>query len=318
MTKFVGRLGALGIAVESSRGTPVAPTYWLPRVSMSFFDRTTVQREEQGLGKVADSDSLFVTMRSGEGDVEAQLYDIGLGYILTSLLGDVPSSSGGNPYTHTYTFSNSNQQKSLSLYWQDPNLSLMFPLAVVESLTISVEPGGMVEYTMSFRSKAAKDWARLTPTYATLGNKFLHQHTQFRLADTVGALSAASALNLKSLELTLARNSAFDEVIGTAEPVDVLGQQFSVEGSLELNNEDNTYRGYMLNGTYKAAELQLFRSSSSSMTLQFPRVDFTQWEPDYSLNEISTQSINVKANYDVANDLDIISTATVINAKASY
>lgn len=318
MTKFVGRLGTLGIAIEATRGVPVAPTYWLPFVTMSFSDKTTTQREEQGMGNIADSDSIYVTLKMGEGEVESQLYDSALGYILTSLLGAVPVTTGGNPYTHTFTLSNTNQQKSLSLYWKDPDRSYMFPLAVVDSLNVKVEPSGIISYTIGFKSKSARDWTSQTPDFTTLGSKFLHQHAETRLATSIAGLSGATAISLKNLDLTISRNTIFDEVIGTVEPEDILGQQISVEGSLDLNLEDDTYRNYMLNGSYRALELKLNRSSSSSLTLQFPRVDFTEWEPDYTLNEIAKQKINIKANYDSANALAIISTATLINAKVSY
>lgn len=318
MTKFVGRRGNLGVAVEATRGTPVTPTYWMPRVTMSFFDRTESAREEQGMGNIADSDSIYVTMRMGEGDIEAQLYDYGLGYILTSLLGATPSSSAGPPYTHTYTLSQTNQPKSLTLYWQDPDRSYIFPLAVVDSLNITVEPSGIVNYTVGFKSKTARNWSTLTPDFTTLGSKFLHQHTQFRLASAVGSLAAATPISLKNLDLTISRNTVFDSVIGTVEPEDVLGQHLSVEGSVQLNLEDDTYRGYMLAGTYRAAELKMVGSASSSLQLQFPRVDFTEWEPDFTLNEIAKQTINLKANYDSANALAIISTAVLVNNKVSY
>ena len=168
MTKFVGRLGTLGIAIEATRGVPVAPTYWLPFVTMSFSDKTTTQREEQGMGNIADSDSIYVTLKMGEGEVESQLYDSALGYILTSLLGAVPVTTGGNPYTHTFTLSNTNQQKSLSLYWKDPDRSYMFPLAVVDSLNVKVEPSGIISYTIGFKSKSARDWTSQTQTLQLL------------------------------------------------------------------------------------------------------------------------------------------------------
>lgn len=318
MTKFIGRKGTLGIAVEATRGTPVAPTYWIPFVTMSFRDVVNSAREEQGLGNIADSDSFYVTMRMGEGEVEAQLYDKGLGYILTSLLGAVPSTSGSGTYTHTFTLSDTNQPKSLSLYWKDPDRSYMFPNAIAESLTINIEPSGIVNYTVGFKSKGARDWTAQTPSFTSLGNKFLHQHVSFKLADTVGALSGASDISLKNLELTINRNGLFDEVIGTAEPEDVLGQHLSVEGTLELNLEADTYRNYMLNNTYKACQLALTRSASSSLTLQLPRVDFSEFEPDYSLNEIAKQSVNIKGNYDSTNALAIISSAVLVNGQSSY
>lgn len=318
MTKFVGRRGTLGIAIEATRGTAVAPTYWLPFVTMSFGDRIESAREEQGMGNIADSDSLYVTMRMGEGEVESQLYDQALGYILSSLLGAVPSTAGSNPYTHTYTLSSTNQPKSLSLYWQDPDRNYMFPLAIVDSLQMSVEPSGIVSWTIGFKSKSARNWTTQTPSFTTLGSKYLHQHLQVRLASAVGSLAAATPVSLKSLELNISRNTIFDNVIGTLEPEDVLGQHITVEGSLNLNLEDDTYRNYMLANTYRAMEIKLLKDANSSLQLQFPRVDFTEWEPDFTLNEIAKQSINFKANYDSANALAIISTAVLINTKASY
>ena len=318
MTKFVGRRGTLGLAIEATRGTPVNPTFFVPFTTMSFKDTVEEAREEQGMGNIADGDSKYVVMKMGEGEIESQLYDKAMGVILTGLLGAVPVTSGLNPYTHAYTLSQTNQGKSLSLYWSDPDRSDMYPLAMLDSFEIKVEPNGIVEYTIGFKSKTAREWTSQTASFTSLGNKFLHQHLQFRLAANIGALSAATALSLKSLELTFNRNSMFDGVMGTVEPEDILNQQLSIEGSLELNLEDDTYRDYMLNGTYRAMEVKLLKDANSSLTMQFPRVDFSQWEPDYNLNEIAKQSIEFKCNYDAANALDIISTCSLINAQASY
>lgn len=318
MTKFVGRRGALGIAIEATRGTPVVPTYWMPFVKMSFQDKINSAAEEQGMGNIADQDSFYVTMQMGEGDIDAQIYDTGLGYILASLLGAVPVTTGGSPYTHTYTLSQTNQAKSLTLYWTDPDRSYIFPLAVVESLKVSVTTSGIVEYTVHFKSKRARQWTTQTPSFTSVGDKFLHQHLQFRLAANVGALSAATAISLKNLEMTINRSTIFDEVMGTAEPEDILSQPIGIEGSLSLNLEDDTYRNYMLDGTYRSMEVKFLRSSSSSLQLQFPRVSFMEWEPDFTLNEIAKQKINFKANYDAANALDIVSTAVLVNSKTSY
>lgn len=285
---------------------------------MSFADKIMSSAEDQGMGNIADQDSFYVTMVMGEGDVDLELYDQAMGLVLTSLLGAVPVTTGSNPYTHTFTMSQTNQAKSLSLYWKDPDRSYMFALAIVESLKITVAPNGKVEYTIHFKSKKAKDWANLTPVFTTLGTKWLHQHLQFRLASTVGGLSAATAISLKNLELNFNRSTMFDEVMGTAEPEDVLSQTMGIEGSLNLNLEDDTYRNYMLGNTYRAMEVKFLASANSSLALQFPRVNFSEWEPDFTLNEIAKQKINFKANYDSANALDIVSTATLINTKISY
>jgi hypothetical protein len=321
MTKFAGRRGSLALALEDSRGVPPTSSsdyFWVPFATMSFKDTVEEAREDQGMGVLADGDSKYVVMKMGEGEVEAQLYDKALGVVLAGVLGAVPSSSGSNPYTHTYTLSNSNQHQSVSIYWSDPDRKDMYKLGMVDSFQISAEPSGIVNYTIGFKSKTADEWTTITPVFTSLGSKFLHQHVGVKLAAAVGDLTAATAISLKSLELTVSKNTMFDSVMGTVEPEDVLNQQIAVEGTLELNLEADTYRDYMLNGTYRAMEVALTNGSSSILTLRFPRVDFSEWEPDFTLNEIAKQTINFKANYDAANALDIISTATLVNAQASY
>lgn len=306
------------MAVEATRGTAVAPTFWVPWATMSFNDKVEEARENQGLGVIADGDSKYVTMKTGEGEIEAQLYDKAMGLILIGLTGASPSTAGSNPYTHTYTLSQTNQGKSLSLYWKDPDRSDMFPLGMLDSFKISVEPNGIVNYTIGFKSKTARDWTSQTASFTSLGSKFLHQHLIFKLAANVASLTAATAISLKKLELNFNRNTMFDGVMGTVEPEDILNQQLSVEGSLTLNLEDDTYRDYMLNGTYRAMEVQFANGASSNLDLRFPRVDFSQWEADRALDEIAKQNINFKANYDAANALDIISTCVLINTNVSY
>lgn len=314
MSKFVGRRGTLGLAKESSRGTAVGtPTFWFPRTTVSFDDHTETAREEEGLGVLADSDSNFVTSKMASGEVEFDIEDRTIGIILTSLLGASPVKSGSDPYTYTYTLSNSNQHQSLSILYQDPDITKVYPLGVVSSLSIVVEQNAIVKGTVTFMSRVGRDWTTQTADFTDLGQKFLHQHSVLKLADTVGALAGSSAISIKRLELNIEANATYDNIIGTVEPEDILNQQYSVSGTIELNKESDAYRGYMLNGTYKAMDISFVRSASSSLQFQFPRVDFTEWEQDRTLNEIVSQSIQFKGNYDAANALDIISTCILIN-----
>lgn len=318
MAKFVGRLGAVGLAKEATAGTVVLPTFWLPHVSRSFDDKTTTVVEEGALGRIEDSDARHTTMRFAEGEIEFELRDIEIGLLLTSLFGAVPVNAGGPTYTHTYTLSNTNTHTSLSVAYEDPNQARIFPYSLVNEFNITVEPEGVVQATAGFMSRAAKDWtaSAITPSFTGIGNKFLHQHLVFKLAANTGALAAASNISLKSLELNISTNTDLDKVTGTAEPEAVLNHQFTVEGSFRLNHEDDTYRDYMNDGTYRAMEITLNRASNSILQLQFPRVSLFEWEPDHGLNDIASQTINFKAHYDAANAAAIISTAILTNTNA--
>jgi len=318
MTKFVGRRGGVAIARETTRGTAGSTLFWLPYAKLSFDDKTVTVRETQALGKIADGDSVYVTSRFGEGDVDTQVYDKALGVLLCSVLGAVPSTSGSNPYTHTFTLSQTNQPVSLTVFYQDPDYTKAFANSVVDSWKVKVSQNAIVDHTFAFKSKDSANWSTLTPNYTSLGSKYLHQQLRVKLATTVGGIAAAATLDLKDLELTVNKNAMYDNVLGTVQPLDILSQQLSVTGSFSLNKESDTYRQLMTAGTYQAMEIKLDGGANSTLTLQFPRVSFTNWEQDRGLDSIVSQKIQFTANYDAANALDIISTATLINTQATY
>lgn len=319
ITKFVGRRGSIALAKESSRGTAtVTSAIWVPWATIDFDDKVEAVRETQAFGRRASGDSSYVTQQMGEGKIEAELYDKALGLILSSLLGSAPVTTGSNPYTHTFTLSNSNQNQSLSILYQDPDTAKIFPLGVVDSCKITVDQNAIVKYEVSFKSKVGRDWTLQTASFTSLGSKFLHQHLSFKTAATVGALSGSTAISLKKLELEIKNNTIFDSVLGTVEPEDILSNEFSVSGNIELFKQDETYRRLMLDGTYKAMEIKFTGSASSSLQLQFPRTSWTEWEQDRKLNDIVGQKINFEANYDAANALEPISTCVLVNTQTSY
>lgn len=313
MSKHVGRRGVLGLAKETVRGTIVTPTFYIPRMTISYDDKVTEAREQEGLGKIADSDTKFVTQQQAEGDVEFQVDDRILGLFLTSLIGASPVKSGSNPYTYTYTLANTNQHQSLSIAYQDPDQTKIFPMGVVDKIKIIVEQNAIVRAQASFKSRVSRDWGTLTPDYTALGSKFLHQHLVFKTAANVAGLGAASAISLKRLEFDIESNTMFDTVLGTLEPEDILNQQFSVSGQFELLKTDDTYRQLMLAGTMKSMSIAFVNGANSQLNITLPRVDFSAWEQDRSLDNIVSQKIQFKANYDAANALDIISALTLIS-----
>lgn len=316
MSKFVGRLGNVGVAKEATSGTIVTPTFWIPFNSISFDDKVTTAREDEGLGRIEDSDSNYVVNKYGEGDLEFDLNDYQLGAILTSLLGAAPTSTGGPTYAHAYALTNTNTHKTLSLAYQDPDQTKIFPFTMIDGLEITVEPDGIAKAKASFKSRVSRDWSTLTPVYTTLGNKFLHQHLTFKTGAAIANLAAASAISLKKLTLKITANADFDNVMGTVEPEAILNHQYTVEGEITLNKTDDTYRQLMLAGTYKAIEISFNRASNSSLQIQMPRVDFTEWEQDRSLDDIVGQTIQFKGNYDSANAAAVISTCTLTNTYA--
>lgn len=321
MAKFVSRRAEVGIGKESSRGTAVVPTHWIPWATLGFADRIEHVEEQSALGRIEATDYSYVTTKFSEGTIEADVRVAYLGLILTNLLGAAPSTAGGNPYTHTYTLAQNNQHTSLSLLVQDKtntDIVKMFANCMINAWTLNVEAGQIVKNSIDFIGKRGRDWTSQSAAFTAMGSKFLHQHLSFKVAANLAALSGASAINVRNLELRVEKNVLRSDVAGTVDPEDFNNQSFKVSGSVELYYEDSTWLDYMTAQTDRAMEIILNAGSSAQLTLRMPLVHFMNWEKDMPLDEIAKQKIEFTAHYDAANGNAVISTCELINAVSSY
>lgn len=320
---FVGRLKSVAFVKETTRGTynSAGNHFWVPWVSTSIETKVMKERQNGAYGNIADSDEAFVTGKYCQGTLEGEIRAEALGLLLSNVIGATPTSTGGPAYTHTYTLADTlNQHQSLTIVVQDPTEigTTVYQNAMINTFNVVVEPTGMVKYSIEFMASSPKDWARLTPAFTASGDKYLHQHLAFKLAANVAGIAAASTIDLKRLEFTFNKNILIDWIDGTLQPGDIHNQSFSFEGNLTLNYEDRTYRNYMLDNTFRAMEIKFLKDANDTWTMQFPYVDFSEWEPSNELDNIVTQTLQFKANYDATNAAKIISTCTLINGTASY
>ena len=327
MTKFVGRLLQIGVAKESTRGAGIAPAIRFPQTSFSFDDKVVKARAVGGLGKLADSEEAFVTTKYGQGDLEGEIRSKGFGLLLYAMLGgySAPAAPLDSAYVHPFTISQSNQHQSLCFTVADSNTTESYSLVMLDSLEITAELDEIVRYTASFMSKASDSSSNTVPS-AIDEYKFTKKHVRLKIASDIASLDSASAISVKSLSLTIAKNVVLDDVLGTAEPEDIYNRQLSVEGSVTLTYDAETYKNYMKDGTNRAVEIAFINSDQTigggstnpSLKIQLPKVDFFDWEPDYSLDEIVSQTFSFKASRDVGNGQDIIHQCELINGVSSY
>lgn len=322
MTKNIGRRVEAAIAFEASRGVGIAPKYALGKVDFSLFDKTVDVRDDSSMGRIEDSMDKFVVERYSQGSIggilgaNSALYLLGLAFGGTPTAGSVSDSR----YPWTLTVSNTNQHVSGSLITKDPNQTLIHKLLMLEQLEISVDMDDAVRFDAEFIAKVARTSTQSIPTYVD-DFKFTKRKTKIYLATNVSGLAAASRTSVKSLKLTIKKNLVRDSGIGTAEPEDIQNQQLSVEGEIKLNYGDQTIKNLMMNGTYKA--LRIFMESENligataygDLTLDLSKVDFFGWEPDAPNDEIVTNTINFKANYDLSNAM--MNACTVRNKLAT-
>lgn len=324
MSKYIGRLVNLGLARETTRGTAVAPAYWMPKTSVAFFDRVNKYQSQLNYGVIGDANQAYKANEWSEGSIETELNDKSFGLILYALFGSLSSSGvSDSAYTHTFSIANTNQHTSLTLTLQDPDRTDYFALSMLDSLEISIVPDEPVMITANFKGRSGRQQATATASYAAF-NKFLGRHASVKIATVVGGLAAASAISIKSLKLTFTKNVIQNNILGTVWPDDLLNQKFEITGEMELDLEDQTYRNLMLDGSYRAFRLQMTNNdvligatSRPDFKIDLARVHFESWEPVRANDEIVTQKVNFRALYDITTT-STVNSCTLINNVVSY
>lgn len=326
MAKLIGRQAALGIGRETTRGTPVAPAYWLPKTEFSFDEKTNTITVPASLGVLEDSDQQHVLSKFAEGDITGQVRSKSFGLLSYAMLGSLNTTGpSDSAYTHSFSLLNSVSHPSLTFVVVDPNSTDLYSLVMLNSLELTQELENVLMFSAGFMGRTSKG-SSATASYVTEA-KFSKTHFSLKLADDIAGLAAASALSIKSINLAVTKNVVADDALGTAQPEDFNNQVVTVEGSMTLNYGDQTFKEYMRNNTYKSMQLQwvntdadavIGAATNPSLTIQLPRVGFMEWEPNYALDEIVTQTIQFKAYYDLTNSLNAISLWRLINDVTSY
>jgi hypothetical protein len=328
MAKFIGRQQELGIGRESSRGTIVAPTQWVPKVNFSVEDKVSKSRFAGNYGRIYDGDDALVSEKYAQGDLEMEAQDNTLAMLLYAVFGSLTTSSFNSVYKHTLAIAQSVQHQSLSLHMNDPigavnSKTLAYGRAMIDSFELASKQGDFVMLKAGFIASPHKDWTPQTPTH-TAQNKFISKHVQVKIAAATGNLDAASKINVQELTLTIKKNVMRENSLGTVQPVDILNRKIEISGKLKLTYEDRTYRDYMMNGTTKAMRISLVNgdvtigTTNPTLQLDLSKVDFDQWAPANPNDDLATQDIMFNALYDVTNDVLIGANSFVVNGTSSY
>lgn len=318
--KGIGRLIQFGVAKETTRGTSEATAqYYIPVNELNTDEKDEKVVENQSLGVIEDSNNQLIVKQWAEHTVKAPLTDKTFGLFLLNLLGtETKTLKAGETvvYDHAFSVAQSAQHQALSLFVDDPlaNQDYKYALGMCESLEIAYERGKIVEYTAKLRSKKGGT-ATLTPS-VTAENVFLPQHCTVKFASTQAGLDAASAVSVKSIKLKIDQNLETDDVLGSLTPADFLNKQISIEGSVELLWNAETYKTLTVGATPQAMRIDLIHttgigtSSYPELKIDLYKVILKELTRAIALNDFVSQTFTFKAHYSASDSKMIVATLT--------
>lgn len=327
MTYFIGRKFNVGIGKESTRGTAVAASYWLPKMECAVEDKINFVMDENSIGVIEDANTQDITGKYSEGSVAGRITDSGFGLILLASLGSETATTlvQTGVYDHVFGVLESAQHPSLTVAVSEPNAAtssaLRYALSMIDSLDIEFEINKYCNYKFGFRGNTAAT-ATNTPSY-TAENPFLPQHGVVKFASSLAGLGAASAINLRKCILSIKKNIEEDWTIGSVAAAERLNKQFQIEGSIEIVYADRSYIDtIMLGDLAKAMRIQAVNtavtigaSANPTLTIDLAKVKLTEVARNNANAEITLQTIKFKAYYSLS-DTSMI-TATLRNTVTS-
>lgn len=322
--KFIGRLADIGVTKEAVRGTAeTTASFWLPKISLTADDGIEQVVDESSIGVIEDAPGASIVGKFAEGEIEGNIHDKSFGLLLLAALGSVSTSGPAEDdvYTHEFSVLQGAQHPSLTMFLDDANQDYKYALAMIESLVLDVSLGQFARYKAAFRSKVGAT-ATLSPAYVA-ENFFLPQHGSLKLASDLSGLGAASAINVRSVKLSIMKNIEDDRKLGSLDQADILNKQFAVEGTVELVFDAATFKTDMLADTAKAMRLRLTNSDVTigstlhpQLTIDLAKVKFSKFSKNYANNDIVVATVDFKAFYSVADSKMI--EVELVNAQVSY
>lgn len=323
MAKYIGRQINFGVGIEGTRGTAVAIQHWTPKTDFSFKDTTETIQDESSIGVITDSRDSFVVKQFAEGDISGNVEANGIGYYFLGLFGTVSSAvDTTGAYKHSFTLSETNQGKSLTIGIEEPNSGeFAFALGSIDSMTLTAEEGAQVTFSVTMKAKPGVT-AVHTHSYA-VDYKLLSRNSIFKTASNLAGLDGASAICLKSFEITFTRNLEDDYCLGSATPQDFIGKQFTIEGSFSLLFENSTFKDYVLGGTKRAVRFDLIDtvttiglSSNPTLRIDLPMAALTEWDKTQGNDEVVMQTLTFKGLYSNTDTSSV--NAYLTNTTATY
>jgi hypothetical protein len=263
---MAGRSGIsaqLGIATETTVGTYVAPTTFVPFTSESLrrtneYIRTTALRA----GRVFQAESLHSqTTHAADGSISFDVQDKGLGKFLNLLHGNTvtPSALTGGVLRQTHNIGATDPYgKAMTIQVGRPDVSgtvrpFSYLGSKVAAVTFNLETGGVLssEWTIDAMDETTAQTLG-TATYATGAKTFTFQNATIEFDDVV----LTDCVKYASVSVTLPMNTdRYCIGAGTTKKEQILNDQIGAEITLEMEFSSLTQQTAFANSTRRKVEL---------------------------------------------------------------
>jgi hypothetical protein len=312
--QFIGRRQSIGLGIETTPGTAVAPQTWMRWLDQSIQNKTNVIENESAMGVVDRVNDSAITAKWAEGTVGGKVTVDSIGFLLLGVFGSVSTGAAvAGVYPHTFSVKQSSIPTTLTVARTSPLDSMRFAYAVVDSLEITAETNDWVQVSSAIKARAG---AASSETVAfTTEEEFTSKQIILKTAADVASLGAAAAVSASSLKLVIERDSEAFNPLGTDDQPQFDRGAFEAKGEFVVRLTDTQFETDYLANTRKALSITM-TNGTKSLAFTASKVRYRELERSSDKDNVVTATIQFFCEFDTATSKSI--DAVLKNTRATY
>jgi hypothetical protein len=273
---YIGRRESVGVGIETTAGTGIAPQAWARHLALTLDPKTMVVQNTSAMGRVEQVNDSAVTEEWVEGSIHGKVTDLTFGYFLANIFGLVSAAlhpTETTVYDNTFTVAQSVLPPSLTFARTSPVRSRRFAMGTLTDLEIDFKQNGWTEFIATV---TAKSGATSTETVAFVAeNEFTSKHFALKFASNIAGLTGATPTQVKSLKLKLARKTERFTPLGTIDPVSFDPNDWTATGTIVARYTDTALEDIAFLNTAQAMSIAMVNGDVTIGTSANPGVVFT-------------------------------------------
>lgn len=257
----------LGIAKETTKGTPVAPTNFIP-VSQGKFKPVDIVDPlfDEGLrGSMVKNYAYIQGRKRSTFEFGGPVFADGFGWALAGLLGSVATTGASAPYTHTISLKNASavgadtQPTAFTLTdFYSANVRA-YPGCQIHDVSIKFTAEGLLDYDVKATGWSSATASTPTPSFSTVLPTPTWQGTV-----SIGGSTVANAID-GNIDMTRSVQPVYG-IAATQDPYAIFVGALEAKGKIRFIMEDDTQLTNFLTNTQPAIVLNWANGSGASAT----------------------------------------------------
>lgn len=303
----IGRLSAIGLGKETTAGTAVEPTVWIPVESAEVAPIIKTTEDVSGYGVIDKIADVQAVENTSETTISGIVRANSIGHLLLGVLWKTkrPTKVEDNVYKHEFSLENTNCPLTYTICEDTPAGAKYAPYSVIDSIDIEAKVGDYVRFTVKYMGGTIVRTTDKTPGYAEelpfMANGFV-----VKMADTVTGLDTAQKISAQSFKITINKNLETFMALGSSNVDSIHNTVFEVKGDMEMAYNSDNYMQMAIDGTKKALRVtcestQLIGATKKAeFGLELPRVALSEWKKSSDADKIITQTLWFTGTFDTA------------------